>query len=52
MTQTENTTESRKGEHSDREERNEIDAWKQLDMPLSNRQIAKKPSRANQTINT
>ncbi|MGM0337042.1 IS30 family transposase [Enterococcus sp. AZ007] len=52
MTQTENTTESRKGKHLDREERNKIEAWKQLDAPLPNRQIAKKLDRSHQTINT
>lgn len=52
MTQTENTTESRKGKHLDQEERNKIEAWKQLDTPLSNRQIAKKLDRSNQTIHT
>jgi IS30 family transposase len=52
MTQTENTTQSREGKHLNRNERDKIEAWKQLDTPLSNRQIAKKLGRANQTIHT
>lgn len=52
MTQTENTTFLRKGKHLDYEERNKIEAWKQLDQPLSNRAIAKLLVRAHQTIHS
>lgn len=53
MTQTENTTFLRKGKHLDYEERNKIEAWKQLDQPLfSNRSIAKLLVRAPQTIHS
>ena len=34
MTQTENTTFLRKGKHLDYEERNKIEAWKQINRPL------------------
>ncbi|MCB5955546.1 IS30 family transposase [Enterococcus sp. CWB-B31] len=52
MTQTENTTESRKGKHLNYQERLKIEAWKQLDKPLSNREIARKLGRVPQTIHT
>ena len=52
MTQTENTTFLRKGKHLDYEERNKIEAWKQIDRPLSNRAIAKLLGRAPQTIHS
>lgn len=49
MTQIENTTVLRKGEHLDYEERTKIEAWKLLEPPLSNRAIAKLLGRAHQT---
>lgn len=52
MTQTENTTESRKGKHLNYQERLKIEAWKQLEKPLSNREIASKLGRVPQTIHT
>ena len=52
MTQTEITTFLRKGKHLDYEERNKIEAWKQLDKQLSNRAIAKLLVRAPQTIDS
>lgn len=52
MTQIENTTESRKGKHLNYQERLKIEAWKQVNKPLSNREIARKLGRVPQTINT
>lgn len=52
MTQIENTIDSRKGKHLDYDERIKIEAWKQLNPPLSNRTIAKLLDRAPQTIHT
>lgn len=52
MTQTENTTESRQGKHLSYEERLKIEAWKHLDQPLSNREMARRLGRAPQTIHT
>ncbi|MGM0125790.1 hypothetical protein IGI37_003191 [Enterococcus sp. AZ194] len=52
MTQIENTIFLRKGKHLDYEERNKIEACKQLDEPLSNRAIAKLLVRAPQMIHS
>lgn len=52
MTQTENSTVLRKRNHLNYEERNKIEAWKQLERFLSNRTIANLLVRASQTINT
>lgn len=52
MTQTENTTVSRKGKHLIYKERCQIEALKAQESPLSNRQIAKQLGRAPQTIHT
>jgi len=52
MTQLEHSTKSRKGKHLSYNERKDIEHWKRIDRPLSNREIARRLERAPQTIHT